>query len=153
MFELRPYRSNNATPSSWNPFREMEELEKRFFGTPFGGFFRSGDLAEFKTDITDQGESFLLEADLPGFDRKDIRLELVGDALVIHAERRSEHEKKDDGEKLVHMERAYGKYSREFDLSGVDTEKIKAKYKDGVLTLTLPKRQQAAPETKRLEIE
>lgn len=148
MFELRPYRGT-ANALSYNPFRELEELEKRFFGS----FFRSGDLAEFKTDITDQGESFLLEADLPGFDKKDIHMELTGDTLTIHAERRSEHEKKDNQEKYVHIERSYGKYSREFDVSGVDTEHIKAKYKDGVLMLTLPKKQQTLPESKVLEIE
>ena len=66
MFEIRPYRRNN-NPSTYNPFREMEDFEKRFFQDPFGSFFEMQDLAEFKTDVTDEGDSYLLEADLPGF--------------------------------------------------------------------------------------
>ena len=154
MFEIRPYRPNAAGRAlSYNPFREMEELEKRFFGAPFGSFFRSGDIAEFKTDITDRGDSYLLEADLPGFDKKDIRLELSGDTLTIHAERRSDCETREKPEKYVHIERSYGKYSREFDVSAVDTEGIKAKYENGVLKLSLPKKQQTLPQSKELAIE
>ena len=63
MFELRPYRAHE-NQLSYNPFREMEEFERRFFGEPF---FRSGELAEFKTDIRDEGDHFLLEAELPGY--------------------------------------------------------------------------------------
>ena len=154
MFELRPYRKNTSGAAlSYNPFREMEELEKRFFGAPFGSFFRSGDIAEFKTDITDQGDSYLLEADLPGFEKKDIHLELSGDTLTIHAERHSGHEQKGDRDKYVHIERSYGKYSREFDVSMVNTDAIKAKYENGVLKLKLPKKQETQPESKKLEIE
>ena len=152
MFELRPYRKNNHQ-LSYNPFREMEEFEKAFFGEPFTSFFHSGDIAEFKTDISDQGDSYLLEADLPGFEKSDIHLDVSGDTLTINAERHSEHEEKDKKEKYVRVERSYGKYSRQFDISQVKSDKIKAKYENGVLKLTLPKKQQALPETKRLDIE
>ena len=53
----------------------------------------------------------------------------------------------------IRCERSYGQYARQFDMSAVDTQGIKAKYDNGVLTLTLPKKQQALPESKRLEIE
>ena len=153
MFELRPYRRNNNNQMSYNPFREMEEFEKKFFYDPFDSFFRSADIAEFKTDITDQGDSYLLEADLPGFDKKDIRLDINNDILTVHAERHSEHEEKDKKHKYVRCERSYGQYSREFDVSMIDTDKIKAKYDNGVLKLTLPKKAAALPESKHLEIE
>ncbi len=151
MFEIRPYRRNN-NPSTYNPFREMDDFERAFFGEPFGSFFRSGDIAEFKTDITDEGDHYLLEADLPGFDKKDIHLDINGDTLTINAERHCEKKSKDK-DKYVHIERSYGKYAREFDVSAVDVEKIKAKYNDGVLTLTLPKKQEILPASHRLEIE
>lgn len=151
MFELRPRNDRSLLP--FNPFREMEELERQFFGAPFGSFFRSGDLAEFKTDITDQGKSYLLEADLPGFDKKDIHLDLSGDILTIQAERHSQHEQEDKKDQYVRIERSYGKYSRTFDVSAVDAQNIKAQYENGVLKLTLPKKAETKPETRQLTIE
>lgn len=152
MYELAR-RHNNHVANYFNPFREMEELERRFFGDPFDRFFGSNDIAEFKTDITDQGDSYLLEADLPGFAKEDIQLDLNGDSLTIKAERHSNSEEKDKNNKVIRRERSYGAYCRQFDVSGIDTEAIKAKYDNGVLKLTLPKRQQVMPEGRRLEIE
>ncbi len=152
MLELRPL-NRHSSQVSYNPFREMDEFEKRFFSEPFGNFFYSGDIGEFKTDIKDEGDSYVLEADLPGFDKKDIHLDLNDDVLTIRAERHSEHEEEDKKSKYVRVERAYGQYSRQFDVSGVDADHIKAKYENGVLTLTLPKRQEVVPQPKRLEIE
>lgn len=152
MFELRPYHKNNRV-SVYNPFKEMEDMEKSFFGGSLSDFFRNGDLSEFKTDITDEGDHYLLDADMPGFDKKDIHLELDGDMLTISAERHSEKETKDKG-KYICSERSYGRYSRAFDVSTVDADNIKAKYDNGVLHLTLPKKEKtAASQAKHLEIE
>ena len=137
----------------YNPFRQMEELEKAFFGNPFGSFFGTNALSQFRTDVTDEGEYYLLEADLPGFEKKDIALDIQGDTLTVSAERRSRHEQKENNDKVIRMERSYGAYRRSFDISGVDADKITAKYTDGVLRLTLPKREQRQPESRRLEIE
>ena len=131
----------------FNPWREMEAFERAFFGAPFG----NTTLAGFRTDVTDEGDHYLLEADLPGFDKKDISLELRDDTLTVRAERKSRVEEKKD--KVVRMERTYGAYQRSFDISGVDADKIKAKYVDGVLRLTLPKQEKRLPEGRRLEIE
>ena len=90
---------------------------------------------------------------MPGFEKKDIHLDLNGDVLTVTAERHSKVEDKDKKDKVIRVERSYGAYSRQFDVSGVDTEGIKAKYDNGVLKLTLPKQQTVLPEAKRLEIE
>ena len=137
----------------YDPFREMEEFEKRFFSHPFSTFLRGSDTFGFKTDISDEGDVYVLEADLPGLDKKDIHLDLDENTLTISAERRSEHEKQDKKEKYIRVERSYGKYCRQFDVSGIDSENIKAKYDNGVLRITLPKKQEVLPETKHLEIE
>ena len=100
--------------------------------------------------MTDEGDHYLLEADLPGFEKKDITLDIQNDTLIVRAERKSKVEEKD---KVIRMERSYGSYTRSFDISGVDADKIKAKYVDGVLRLTLPKLEQRLPEGRRLEIE
>lgn len=150
MFELRPYsRKNN---SLYNPFREMDELENRLFSNRFG-FFDSTSLDEFKTDIKDEGDHYVLEADLPGFEKKDIHLDINNDILTVSAERHSEHEEKDKKGKYVRCERSYGSYSRQFDLSGVKADEIGAKYENGVLKLTMPKKTAEEPKTHHLEIE
>ena len=151
MFDLTLRNNRNLRP--YNPFREMEEFERAFFGEPGSSFFRSADLAEFKTDIKDEGDHYLLESDLPGFKKEDIHLDIDGDTLTINAERKSETKDEDKQNKYVRCERSYGKYARSFDLSGVDQENIKAKYDNGVLTLTLPKKQEVLPQSRRLEIE
>ena len=107
----------------------------------------------FKTDVKDEGDRYELEADLPRFDKKDIHLDINGDTLTLSAERHSEHEEKDKKGKYVRCERSYGSYSRSFDLSGVKSDAITAKYEDGVLKLDMPKKDNTLPESRRLEIE
>lgn len=149
MFELRPYsRKNN---SLYNPFKEMDELENSFFGSPFGFFTNAID--EFKTDIKDEGDHYELIADLPGFDKKDIKLDISDDTLTVSAQRHSEHEEKDKKGKYIRCERSYGNYSRSFDLSGVKADEVTAKYENGVLKLTMPKKTETKSSSRRLEIE
>lgn len=151
MFELIRRNSNNNL-NTYNPFREMEEMERRFFGPQFDNFFRSADLAEFKTDVTDEGDHYLLEADLPGFRKEDIQLALEDNALTIRAQRHSNVEQKEK-DQVVRVERSYGSYSRSFDLTGINPEGIRARYDNGVLQLVLPKKEQTLPAARQIEIE
>jgi len=143
----------NQDMTTFNPWREMEEFEKAFFGAPMRSFFDTPALAQFRTDVTDEGDHYLLETDLPGFEKKDISLDIRDNTLTIRAERKSRVEETDRKDKVIRMERSYGAYRRSFDISGVDADKIKAKYKDGVLRLTLPKQEPRLPEGRHLEIE
>ena len=153
MFELKPYNRKNNTPSYRNPFRSFDDLEREFFGlTPYG-FFGESALGEFRTDLKDNGDSYTLEADLPGFDKKDINIEMKDDVLTITAERHSEHEDDDKKNKYIRCERSYGSYTRQFDISGIEADGITAKYDNGVLTLEMPKKTKTEPEAKRLMIE
>ena len=148
MFGLTPYFT---TTSRVNPFREMDELEKSFFG-PLTDI-KHGDLVKgFRTDISDNGDSFLLESELPGFSRDNISLDLDGDTLTITAERKDENESDDKKTNYLHRERFFGKYSRAFDVSSVDVDKITAKYEDGVLKVTLPKKQEEVPSARKIDI-
>lgn len=143
MFGLTPYVGRRGVVA-YNPFSELENMEKAFFGET--------SLAEFKTDIQDHGDSFLLEADLPGFRKEDIQVDIEQDTMTIRAQRRSAYEEKDKKGKYVRCERSYGSYARQFDVSGINTEAITAAYQDGVLKLTLPKREETVPAARRLEI-
>lgn len=148
MFELKPYtRKNNGV--YYNPFQTMDEFERNFFNP---SFFET-TLEQFKTDIKDDSDSYTLQADLPGFDKKDIHLDLNNDVLTISAERHSEHEDKDKKGKFVRCERSYGTYTRQFDVSNINTDAMKAKYENGVLTLNMPKKSAQLPTAKRVEIE
>lgn len=115
----------------YNPFRDFEDINRAFFG--------DNSLAEFKTDIRDVGDGFVLEADLPGFKKEDINLSLNGDTLTIKAERHSDFEDQDKKSGYLRCERSYGSYSRSFDVTGVDVSQISASYNDGVLRIHLPK--------------
>lgn len=148
MFELIPLSYNRSFRS---PFREMDNLARAFFNEPF--FSGKAEIRPFRTDIRKTEEGYLLEADLPGFDKKDIGLELKDDILTIKAQRHSNVEDKDEKENFVRIERSYGSYERSFDVSGIDTDKIKAKYENGVLSLNMPEKEVRLPEAKTLEIE
>lgn len=150
MFELRPFERRNNNAMLYNPWREMENLERAFFGD---SMFGSRSLAEFKTDIQDKGDSFLLEADLPGFKKEDIHVDLDGDTMTIRAERHSAHEEKDSKGNYLRCERSYGSYERSFDISGIEESKISAQYNNGVLQLTMPKKEETVSSARRLEIQ
>lgn len=151
MLYLRPFVRRNRELESYNPFRTLQNLERELWNNDF---FGRGALSAFKTDIKDNGDSYLLEADLPGFKKEDIHIEFDDKNLVIGAERHSEKEDKDKEGNFICSERSFGSYSRSFDISGIDTGGMKASYEDGVLRLTLPKSKPVEVETaKRLEIE
>lgn len=145
MMNLIPYSHRRSEAAAYNPFRVFDELEKNFFS--------GSALAEFKTDIRDDGDSYVLEADLPGFRKEDIQIDLSDNLLTISAERHSDFEEKDKQGRFVRCERSYGSYSRSFGMDGIRTDAIEASYADGVLKLTLPKAAPAAPAKRRLEIQ
>ena len=132
MFGLTPY-TRNFYVASYDPFKEMEEFEKRFFGqrTP-----------ALKTDIRETENAYILECDLPGFAREDVRAEIKNGYLTIRAERSSES--KNEGENYLRRERTSGVFTRTFDLEGIDSEAITASFKNGVLTMELPKAKEKA---------
>lgn len=134
MFELTAFT---------DPFRVLDNFESNFWGRP--------SLPEFKTDIRDNGDTLSLLADLPGMKKEDIHVDIEDGYLTISAERNRENEQNQNG--YVRRERSYGKFARSFDVSSIDTDQIKAAYKDGVLELTLPKKQTTTPPSRRLNID
>ena len=106
-----------------------------------------------KTDVHETEDSYELAIDLPGFKKEDIHVDVKDNTLSITAERHSEFEQKEKKNSFLRCERSFGSYSRSFDISGIDCANIKAGYKDGVLTLTLPKQKKEEPTGRRLEIE
>lgn len=145
MFELTPFGRRRNGITNYNPFRELEDLERSFFSGR--SFF-----PEFKTDIQDKGDKYVLKADLPGFQKDDIHIDLNDEQLTITAERHSDYEQQDEKNNFVRCERSYGSYSRSFDISRIQTDQIDASYENGVLTLTMPKKEGNLPGNRRLDI-
>lgn len=140
MYGLTPFEK-----SGFDIFNAFNDFEKNFFGG-------SMPVNTCKTDIRDDGEKYVMEAELPGFTKEDIKLDINGSYLVLTAEHQNEKDEKDDKGKYIRKERSYGSYTRSFDITGVDTENISAEYKDGILKIDLPKKASEEPPVKRLEI-
>lgn len=149
----------------WGSFRsEMDRLFDRFGGSfniaPFRRMFDATPTPRFATqfdftipavDVSEDATSYKITAELPGMAEKDVEVKLSGDILTIKGEKRQEKEEKD---KDYHMsERSYGVFERSFAVpKGVDREKIAADFSKGVLMLTLPKKPDAQPETKKIDV-
>ena len=141
MFGMIPFgREENSL------FNYLDHMERSLFT----GF---GDMSQFRCDIQDKGDSYLMEAELPGFNKEDISIDLNGDNLMITARHNSESGEKDEKGNYVRRERKFGSFSRSFDVSGIDTAGIKAGYNNGILELTLPKEQAKAPASRTIAIQ
>lgn len=144
MFGLTPYERRNGDLMFFNPFKELEDMEKRFFS--------DRTLTNFKTDIRDTGKEYVLEAELPGFDKSDIGIDVQNGYLTITAEHREEKDEKDKKGNYLRRERSYGSLSRSFDVSEIEEGEITASFNNGVLELVLPKKAEKAEVTRKIEI-
>ena len=101
-------------------------------------------------DILQEGDRYLVRADLPGMKKDEIEVTLDGDTLTISGEKKRENETRDDSS--YRSERYYGKFSRSLVLSStVDANKIEAAYTDGVLSVTIPKSEEARPKQIKIQ--
>ncbi|MBI3406332.1 MAG: Hsp20/alpha crystallin family protein [Acidobacteria bacterium] len=134
----------------WEPFRNVNTLQEqlsRLFEDSFVRF--PNDDSSITTwapavDIFEDGDNLVVKADLPDVNEEDLDLRIENNTLTIRGERK--FEKKVQEENYLRVERRYGSFSRSFSLPNtVNTETIKADYKNGVLTVTLPKREESKP--------
>ena len=106
---------------------------------------RENPQLKMRIDVSEEDNSYLIKADIPGVKKEDINVRVDGNIVQIDAEVKREKETKGNGDKVLRSERYYGSVSRTFSLAqDVDDAKAKAKYNDGVLTLELPKKAMAS---------
>lgn len=131
----------------------FEQTGPLFFDRVFHDFFGNGinRFDNFSTDVIDRGDSYLLQAELPGFQKEDITIDLDKEILTITASHKEE--KNESKGNYVRQERRYNSYCRSFHVPGIRTKDIVAEYKSGVLEVTLPKEQAVIDEPKRIEIQ
>jgi HSP20 family protein len=123
----------------FDPFPEMDDVFSKMLMRPF---FRERLEIEpqIKMDVKEADGQYLVKAEIPGVKRDDIHVTIEGNRVSISAEVKQEMEAK-EGERVIRSERSYGMASRSFSLADeVDQGKVQAKYADGVLELTLPKK-------------
>ena len=143
----------------WDPFRDLNLLQDRMnrLFDDAGRGWRADEPAAPTTwspavDIFETEAEIIVKAELPGMERKDISLHLENNVLSLRGERKFEKETKD--ENYHRIERSYGAFSRSFAIPAtVDEEKIRAEYKDGVLNIVLPKKEQARPKQIKIATE
>jgi len=124
---------------------QLDNLFNEFFRPAFVWDNRaSAEVARIRVDVKETGEAYTVDAEIPGVKKDDIRVEIDGNEVAIAAEVKRETEEK-DGEKWLRTERLHGRFERRFALpQEIDDGKASAKFADGVLSLTLPKKQAAA---------
>jgi HSP20 family protein len=146
--------STNMT--RWDPFRGVNTLQEqlnRFFDDSFRGRWNESALTTWApaVDIFETGNELVVKADLPDIAEKDLDVRVENNMLTIQGERKFEETV--DKDNYLRVERAYGSFTRSFALPNtVDADKIHAEYKNGVLTVELPKRAEAKPKQVKVQV-
>lgn len=148
---LRPSLLNNR---NYKP-AFFDDSFDRMFDDAFHNFWGGNELATFdafKTDVIDQGDKYLLQAELPGFDKSDINIDLKDNLLTISASHKEEKDEEDKN-KYIRRERCYSSYSRSFRVNDIEAGDIDASYNNGILEVSFPKKDLTAKEeVKRIEV-
>lgn len=141
----------------WEPFRALvtQDNFNHLFNETFRGLFDRTESGVQRwtpvVDIYENDQSLVLKAELPGFDPKDVEVRIEDGTLYLKGERKFENDLKK--ENYHRIERSYGSFARTFSLpSSINADDVKAEYKDGVLTLILPKKEEAKPKTVKIQV-
>jgi len=159
--DLRPLKTERRR---LDPFHAMQREMTRMFGDVWkdfdlpmrrGGNGDFGELVDFSPslDVSETDKEFRVTAELPGMEEKDVDVTFADGMLTIAGEHKEEKEEKDEDEKYYLRECSYGSFRRTLPLGDrVDVDKVKAKFKNGKLTVILPKTKEAKEKTKHIPI-
>jgi HSP20 family protein len=142
----------------WEPFRNLVNSQgefDRFFREAFSPLVGQGEVSTRTwapaVDIYENGDNLVLKAELPGVNPDDVEIRVEDNTLYLKGERKFDNEVKEQNYHRV--ERTYGTFTRTFSLpNSIDSDKVAANYKDGVLTLTMPKKEEAKPKTIKINV-
>jgi HSP20 family protein len=152
MFLTRWNRAESPTRTNFEQLFDLRDELDRLFETPFGELGRASRLFNNwapAVDLYEDKDSFIVKAELPGMKREDIEVSLHEGMLTLAGERKSEE--KTDNADTHRTERFFGRFQRSLTLpKAVKTDKVAAQYRDGVLTVTLPKSEEVKP--KQIEV-
>jgi len=142
----------------WEPFRDMVSAQRdfdRLFREAFSSHLGDTELSTRSwappVDIYETEDAIVLKAELPGVDPKDVEVRVEDNTLYLKGERKFQKEVKEQNYHRV--ERSYGSFARSFSLpNSISSDRVKAEFKDGLLTLTMPKREEAKPKTIKIDV-
>ena len=142
----------------WEPFRDLVTAQREFdrlfrdaFSSQHGETEASTRTWAPPVDIYENGDNLVLKAELPGVNPDDVEVRVEDNTLYLKGERKFEKEVKEQNYHRV--ERSYGTFARSFSLpNSIEPDKVTAEYKDGVLTLTMPKKEEAKPKTIKINV-
>ncbi len=138
-------------PGFLRPFDEMRRMMEDFWMTPFEEFGRWGEGFVPRVDVKEEDNSVVIAAELPGMDQKDIDVTVTNDSVRISGEKK--HEEKEEEKGYYRHETSYGAFERTIDLpTEVDQNKAEAEFSKGVLTIKLPKSEEAEAKRKKIRI-
>ncbi|WP_019914151.1 Hsp20/alpha crystallin family protein [Paenibacillus sp. HW567] len=145
MFDLIPFGKRRD-----DAFGVLAKSLNEVFNDDFFAPIKSSTMS-FRTDIRESEQAYLIEAELPGFKKEEIDIDYANPYLTIKAVRNEENNGENKDHQVVRRERRYGEYVRRFYVQDIAEDEIRASLKDGLLTLSVPKRQK--PLGKRIEIQ
>ena len=140
-------------PMLWSNNNLFDEMDSFFNDNFWNGMCRADDARKdtgsfasmMKTDVIEKDDSYQLEAELPGFTKEDIKIDLKNDILTISASHSENNDEKDNNGKYIRRERRSSSYQRSFRVNDLKAEDIIAQYRNGILTVNIPKKE-AIPE-------
>ena len=141
---LIPYR-----PASMG-FWPSDFLSDFFRDGWYDGF---GGASTLKVDVRETPQEYIIDAEMPGFERENVEINLDENRLTISVKKDETHEETDENGRYIRRERRSGAFQRSFVLENVDTDNIRADMKNGVLTIACPKTEPVVPASRRIEIE
>lgn len=145
MFDMIPFGRHKE-----DAFSQLAKSFNDFFNDDLFMPLKNSTMS-FRTDIRETDQSYLVEAELPGFQKEDIDIGYANPYLTIKAVRKEDNSVEDNDRHMVRRERRYGEYVRRFYVEDINEDGIRASLKDGVLSLEIPKRPQT--QTRRIEIQ
>lgn len=144
----------NIMPRNYNGLRnevdDFYNLVDQFFNNPIPKFNEKDSL--FKVDIQDLENAYIVDAELPGFNKDEINIDFEDGRLTISASKNEEMDKSDKEKNYIHKERRSSSMTRTMSFENIDEEKLKAKLDNGVLKITIPKNKKEI-KSKKIEIE
>lgn len=151
MFSLIPHKSQRPKDRRRDPFGAFASFEDAL-PPMMRDNFNPEEMISFRVDVQDLGKSYKITAELPGVKKENISLDYSENYLTISATEETVSEKKDSEGNYIHRERRSGSVSRSFYVDDIDDTKISAEFKDGILTIDLPKLTESPKKSSKIEI-
>lgn len=149
MFEIVPFARRSSGIQKYNDLFDLEGIFEGFFNDRyFPGLYKNS--AQMKVNVKENENEYVLEAELPGIKKEDVKLQIDDDRLTISVEKNEETDEEKDN--YIRRERSSSSVTRSFTIPNVEIDNVNAKFENGLLFITLPKKQEKAIKGKQIEI-